>query len=468
MPLHGFISGTATLDSSYLDVRFSNADVVHQDGPGEPSRFTGSGRITDGDKFVAYDVALDAQPVSMSMLSRSFAWIPLRGVFSGPIRAKGTSPDLEVSASLQGTSGAFSFDGRVDIDSVGGEGYHGRGQFSAVNLAALLEMPKIPEGLLSGHYDVDLVGITPSYSQVQGAANIDIQRTVFDSIRVGASYARAHFADGRMTIDSLRIPTTAATLEARGSLGLPAGRPDSMSVSVIADSLGGLRRFLPPPDTTRLGAAATPPDSLSSNMLRVDGWITGTFDSLNVHGRLRGSDLYVNRDRGQSITALFDVKDLLHSPSGTLVASVDTITLAGVALDSLGLQVRMDDSSHARFAADALARNGPTAAVAGSVSSPSGLKTMLAGGLKTILLDSLRLGVGESRWRLASPARFTVDSARTTLDSLVLRNADSAFIALSGDVPDVGPAVARLNASRIPLRDVGTLLQLSDTVGGVG
>lgn len=468
VPLHGFISGTATLDSSYLDVRFSNANVVHQDGPGEPSRFTGSGRITDGDKFVAYDVALDAQPVSMTMLSRSFAWIPLRGVFNGPVRAKGTSPDLEISASLQGAAGAFSFDGRADIDSIGGTGYHGRGQFSAVNLPVLLEKPQIPGGVLSGHYDVDLVGITPSYSEVQGTADVAIERTVFDSLRVGASYAHAHFADGRMTIDSLRVPTTAGTLVARGGIGLPQGRPDSMSISVIVDSLGGLRRYFPAPDTTRLGAAATPPDSLSSSVLRFDGWITGTFDSLNASGRLRASDLYVNNDRGQSVEARFDLHDVLRAPTGTFSASMDTVTLAGMALDSLGLQWRMDDSSHARFAAGALFRNGPTASTAGSVTAPSGLTTMLAGASKTIVLDSLGLGIGDSHWRLASSARFTIDSTRSTLDSLVLRNGGSAFIAVSANVPDVGPAAARLTASQIPLRDVGTLLQLSDTVGGVG
>src|SRR5205814_1822746 len=43
--LGGTISGTATLDSSWLDVRFANADIVHRDGPGEPSHLTGNGRV---------------------------------------------------------------------------------------------------------------------------------------------------------------------------------------------------------------------------------------------------------------------------------------------------------------------------------------------------------------------------------------------------------------------------------------
>src|SRR6185312_2222849 len=54
--LGGFASGTATLDSSWLDVRFSNANLVHQDGPGDPTRLTGSGRITYGEPYMQYDL----------------------------------------------------------------------------------------------------------------------------------------------------------------------------------------------------------------------------------------------------------------------------------------------------------------------------------------------------------------------------------------------------------------------------
>src|SRR5262249_41428304 len=134
--LGGFASGVATLDSSWLDVRFSNANVALQDGPGEPSHFTGSGRITYGD-YMTYDLALDAQPLSLTMLARSPKVFPapFRGLVSGPIRARGTSPDLAVKTSLQGSMGTLTFDGRVDLDSIGGYGVHGRGEFSAINPA---------------------------------------------------------------------------------------------------------------------------------------------------------------------------------------------------------------------------------------------------------------------------------------------------------------------------------------------
>jgi len=42
--IKGTISGTATLDSSWLDVRFRNADLLHHDGALPVSHVTGNGR----------------------------------------------------------------------------------------------------------------------------------------------------------------------------------------------------------------------------------------------------------------------------------------------------------------------------------------------------------------------------------------------------------------------------------------
>src|ERR1043166_9356284 len=116
-PLGGTASGTARLDSSWLDVRFSNAHITHQDGPGQPSVFTGSGRVTWGEPYMIYDLALEAQPLNLTMMQRSYPTLVFRGLANGPIRAKGTVPNLELSMSLQGAMGAFSFDeiGRAHV-----------------------------------------------------------------------------------------------------------------------------------------------------------------------------------------------------------------------------------------------------------------------------------------------------------------------------------------------------------------
>lgn len=456
--LNGFVSGTATLDSSWLDVRFSNAHVMHQDGPGDPSQVTGSGRITYGDPFMIYDVVLDAQPLSLTMLARSYP-LPLRGLVSGPIHAKGSSPDLELSLSLQGNAGSLSYDGRLDIDSIGGYGARGRGQFSAVNLVALLENPKIPAGTTSGHYDVDVAGKTAA--SLQGSANLEIERTLIDSIAVYPSRASVRFAGGKMLVDSLRVHTAAATLVASGAIGLPKGQADSLTFEIKADSLGGLLRpYIARPDTMLLGAAATPPDSLSGSLL-LRGVATGTLDVVDVKGRLTGSDLYFNKERGDSISASFAVHDALHSRTGTVGIQINAVTLAGIVLDSIRSNLALADSTHTRFTMVAASRTGPTATATGTWTAPRGIHTLA--------LDSLGFGIGDSRWHLAGPARLAIDSVGgMQLDSLVVRTQDAASIALSGSIPASGATFAQLRGSRLPLRDFATLAQLPDTIAGFG
>jgi translocation and assembly module TamB len=454
--LGGFVSGTATLDSSWLDVRFSDAHLVHQDGPGEPSRVSGSGRVTDAGQFMVYDLALDAQPLSWTMLSRSYPSLPLRGLMSGPIRVKGSSPDLEVSTSLQGSAGALSFDGRVDADSVGGYGAHGRGQFSALSVGQLLEKPSIPAGLLSGHYDIDLAGADAA--SLVGSADLALERTEVDSLRVYPSEAHVRFAGGRMLVDSLLARTSAFTLAANGGVGLPNGQPDSLHFAVTIDSLGGFRPYISHPDTTLLGRAGTPPDSLSG-AITLNGVMSGTFDMLDVRGRLAASNLYKNAESAAELNATFNVHDLLGARSASAMVHVDSAVLAGVALDTLGGTVSFADGHHARFTLSALSRNGPTASAAGSWTSELGAQT--------VLLDSLGLAVGRDDWQLAHAVRLTKDSVGTRLDSLVLHNRDSAVVVLAADLPDSGAVRATLRATRVALGEFASLAQFRDSISGI-
>jgi translocation and assembly module TamB len=458
--LNGFASGTARLDSSWLDVRFSNAHLALQNGPGEPSQFSGFGRITYGDKYMSYDVSLNAEPLNLTMLARSptFEALPARGLMSGPIRANGVSPDLELAASLQGNNGALSFDGRVDLDSVGGYGLHGRGQFSALNVASLLEKPTLPVGTISGRYELQLDSIGPG-ATTRGLADVDIERTVLDSVRVYPSHARVRFAEGKMIVDSLRVHTDAATLTAYGAIGLPHGSPDSLRFAIDIDSLGGLRPYISTRDSTSIASVLASADSLNGS-LTLSGTAVGTLDVLGVRGKITGHDLYMNKDRAVVANGEFAFKDVFGRRRGTLSLRGDTVTVLGVALYTVGGKLEFTDSTHATFDANAVSKNGPTAVTGGTWTK--------ANGTQRVALDSLTVTVDADRWTLAAPTLVTIDSAGTRIDSLLLHNRDSATIALSAVIPEAGTAFGRLRASRIPLRDVGTLAQLSDTLFGVG
>jgi translocation and assembly module TamB len=452
----GVILGRATLDSSWLDVRFSNADVIHQDGPGEPSRFTGSGRVTYGD-VMTYDVNLEAQPLSLTMLARSYPGLPFRGLMSGPIKAKGDASALDVSTSLQGALGSLSFDGRVDADSIGGYGARGAGSFSGVNLAAIVDKPSIPAGSFSGRYTTDVAGETAA--SLKGFVDLSLDPTLFDSVRVYGTRARVEFADGRAKIvDSLRIRTAAATVVARGGFGLPKGQPDSLFLHVTVDSLGGLRRYLTTADTTVLSTVTTAVDSLSGT-IDFRGSLVGTTDSFRLVGRADAKALYFNKDRADTAWATIDLRDLPSAANGTLEATVDSVVLGGVALDRIGGSLALTDPKHARFSASALSRNGPFAAAIGSWSR--------AGSDQIVVVDSLGLTIGEDRWQLAQAARVTLDSVKgMRFDSVALRNRDSAMVTFAANVPAVGPAFARLRATNVPLLDLGILEQFTDTVTG--
>jgi translocation and assembly module TamB len=132
LELKGTVSGTTRLDSSWLDVRFSNADIVHHDGDQPISRFTGAGRVTDGKEYMTYDMALEAAPVSMTAIAHSYPSVRLRGNYTGPISIKGQAPALDVVTTLTGAGGTLAYTGLVDAN-LPDYGAHGTGSVSALN-----------------------------------------------------------------------------------------------------------------------------------------------------------------------------------------------------------------------------------------------------------------------------------------------------------------------------------------------
>src|SRR6266480_5525595 len=200
--IKGTISGTATLDSSWLDVRFRNADLYHHDANEPISHVTGNGRVTWGEKYLTYDLALQAQPLSFTALSHSYGLLPLRGSYTGPVQVKGTSPNLLVNATLTGPAGTFAYSGLVDADP---EEYGARGKLTSTNLdlRTLLENSQLPKTQLSGQYDLDVRG--SNLATLTGRAVASIERSTLAGFRVDPSVSRLHFGNGVATVDTLAL-----------------------------------------------------------------------------------------------------------------------------------------------------------------------------------------------------------------------------------------------------------------------
>ena len=451
--VNGFVSGTATLDSSWLDVRFRDADLTHLDGPGEASHLTGSGRVTWGARFLTYDLDLDARPLAVGTLARSYPAIPVRGSFRGPLRVRGTMENLDLATVLTGAAGTMAVSGNFDLYPAGYRA-RARGSLTNVDVRALLDRRDVPVTNLTTRFDADIAG--DSLSNLAGTVAVETDRSLVDGIRLYPSVIRLGFADGRMQVDSLQVETSAATLSATGGLGLSASRADTLSFRVRVDSLGGLRRYLAASRIEdRAGsddvALETVVDDSLGGSLTIDGALTGSVDTLRAAGEVRGRDLLMGSSRARALHGRFALDDVLSAPRGTASMSLDTLVAGTVRLDSASVDLQLLAPGEARFAARAASQSGPHAALGGAVHST--LDSTV------VTLDSLAIVTSLGQWGLVTRATAVETDAGLWLDSLVLRGSQSGRIAMRGAMPTTLPVAITISADSVPLADIGELAQ---------
>ena len=449
----GIVSGSAVLDSSWLDVRVSNASLTHTDGPAEPTHATGGGRITYGVQFMRYDLDLQAAPLSLTTLARSYPKMPLRGLLDGPIHVAGIAPDLDVQADLTGPAGHLTYRGKIDADSLGSYGARGAGGFDALQPGLLFGL-SAPPTHLAGSYDVDLTG--DSLANLFGALALRLDRSSVDGLRVSDGAARLRFDRGVLFVDTASVAGDAGVFRARGALGLTrAPGNDSLTIALTIDSLGGLRRYLRrAPSATVKGMAA---DSLSGS-LAFRGVVHGWLDSLDVRGALDGRSLYVRGDRARSVKGMVALRDISGRVTGRVDLRADTVVAAGVRVDDVLVDADILDAGHARFAAGVRGENGAQLRAAGDW---RGVKDTIV-----VRLDTLNLATGNSRWSLLRPSLFTKAGPGVWLDTLLFADAGGARLTGFVQAPMDAPARIHLRADSIPLGDLGSLAQLPDTLAG--
>ena len=459
----GIVSGTATLDSLWYDVRFRNADLTHRDGPGDPTRATGGGRLTVGETYTSYDLALNMQPLSFTTLARSYPSLPLRGSYQGPLRVQGTVDDLALTTELTGPGGTFSYDGRVDAFP---KTYSARGTLTFANLdvRTLLANDTIPATSLTGRVELDVSADSSTrdstLTSLAGVVSATLDRSVVDSMRVYQAIARLGFNNGRLRIDTVRVETVAGIVSAHGAFGLTSAVNDSLAYEVLVDSLGGLRRYLgavAAPQATATGAS-TAADSIDGSVT-LTGMLHGNIDSLRLAGNVDARDLWLRGDRAKHIAGGIEYTNVRGAMTRRLSARVDTALVANVGIRQGTVALRAYDRQHAEFKAEVVSTNGPAMLVHGDAA--------MIGDTTSVRLDTVALAVRDHRLNLEHPTTIVMRPDGITLDTIRVRDQSSGLLTVAGVVPVSTPVSLDIRADSVELGDIGELIQANVPFGGL-
>ena len=407
--IKGTVSGTASLDSSWLDVRFRNADLYHHDGEQPVSHVTGDGRVTWGDKYLIYDLALQAQPLSFTALAHSYPLLPLRGGYAGPVQVKGTSPNLLVRTTLTGPAGVLGYNGLIDADPVE-YAARGRATTTALDLRTLLEKNELPHTQLTGQYDLDLRG--ESLPTLAGSAVALIERSTVAGLRVDPSVARLHFASGVATVDTLALNATGLKAHASGTFGLVGTRTGTLRFSAVMDSLSRLRALVP----SLAGTSAV--DSLHGSA-ELTGELSGSVEHLALNAIVRANDVSLGGRRVESVRGSILLADVTKDIRGSLIFGADTVSLGPVAFNSIRASIALASPTSGQFSASMLSERGVQTELAGNLTR-SRDTTIVRLDSASVLVDA------GNRYRLEYPTRIQFSRGFLALDSLLLQHSSKA------------------------------------------
>ncbi|HST08317.1 MAG TPA: translocation/assembly module TamB domain-containing protein, partial [Gemmatimonadaceae bacterium] len=407
--IKGTVSGTAVLDSSWLDVRFRNADLVHHDGDLPISHVTGNGRVTWGDKYLTYDLALVAQPLSFTTLSHSYPLMPLRGSYAGPVQVKGTSPSLLVNTMLTGPAGTFGYSGLIDADPLE-YGARGRATSTKLDLRTLMESATLPHTQLTGQYDLDMKGA--DLPSLAGRAVATIEQSTLAGFHVEPSVVRLHFANGVATVDTLALNASGLRAQASGTFGLGGSHSGSLKFQAVMDSLSRLRALVP----SLAGIAQI--DSLHGSA-ELTGELSGSAEHLALNGIVHGNDIRLGTRSVETVRGTVLLADLTKQPSGSLIFGADTVALGAVGFNNIRASVTLASPTSGRFSASLLSESGVQTDLSGNITH--------MGDTTVVRLDSAAVDVdADNRYRLTAPSRIVSSKGFLTLDSLILQHSSKA------------------------------------------
>ena len=451
--LNGVLSGAATLDSVWTDVRFRDADITHADGDSTPaSRFKGDVRLTSSGPDVEWDVEVAALPLSLNTIALSYPRIPVHGSYTGPIRTHGQLSGFSANVDLTGDAGRVQVEGQFDLSAPGLRALT-RGSVSTLDLKQFFVRSGAPSTSLNGRFRTSLEW--DSLPNMLGDAQFTADRSLVDGVRVFGAQANMRFVAGTVQVDSLRAETASGSLTARGGLGLSTARTDSLTFHVEVDSLGGMRKYLV---QARASAdAAVGRDTVSSaladslgGVISANGVIAGNLSRIAVRATAAGSQLRVGSITARQATFAATVGAIPDSSAGSVTFEFDTVRVGSLAYsrvagrDSL---VALDGHQLTLSARSALDSARATAEIS------------MRGDTTAVRVDGLSIQTSTDAWLLRRPAEIRLVNGSVSIDSIGLRGSHGGALALSGGTRGGSDVTVAIRADSVPLADVSELLQ---------
>ena len=491
LPIGGTLTGNLTLNGSgSTQLVASNLDIVHQDGPNR-SRAVGRAAFhTTGTPTIDVDVV--ARPVALAEISKFAPALPLKGLATGPVRARGPMDAIRLDTRLSLPGGAvFALRGTVDFASRE-LGYDVVADATALDLSRVVT--GAPRTALTGGGTASGRGFKPATMLADLA--FDFGPSSVDTIGVDSLTVRARLANGLATVERAQLRAAGARADIAGAFGLDAAHQGALTYSVAVDSLGTLAPFLPGlgPDT----GVVRPRPRLASELLRVAradsaradratevqraisgarpptvrlpadtpraiprgviagaaqaaGTITGSIDRFSLQGTASGTGLIVRGNAARHVTASYRWENARTSQSKMSVSLAgDTISAFGFAFDSLA-----GDLSYLK----------PGGTVSLRIRQGGERDYGLQGDFvlhqdhNEVHLNDVALRFDTTTWRTTRPATVKWGGRGIEVVNLELRSGPGQRIFANGLLPTEGRANFDLEVENFAVENIAELLQ---------
>ena len=492
LPIHGTITGTATLNGSTESRMMARADITHVDR-GAVSHITGTGtlRSAANGKLASswFDVDARVEPLSLVTVGRFFPAAGLHGVATGPVRLTGTMGNLDVKTELGfADGGSLGVTGKLDLASRE-KGYDVNMVARLFNANAIIA--KAPRTSITATASANGRGFDPATMRANLAANI--QSSTYDTLSVTSATVRLAAANGMAHVDTLAVEIPQGVAMASGDFGLARGRSGQLKYHVAVDSLNTLASFFPPvqpgtipprpgilaqriakarADSAREAKATEVERAISgkgppvlapvdtpkavsrtqlSGSLFADGVATGNIHDFGLKGTASGSNIVARGNTIARFNAQYDWTNALTPRSHVdVTASAARVVASGFDLDSV----------HARVA---YTKPQGTAELT-VVQNASDVYSLNADYLLNKVQNELKLNRMQLRfdstvWASTGPSTIHWGQAGIDVNKLELRNQGVGRIYVNGLIPKQGNADVEVAVDNFAVQDLIALAQ---------